>query len=653
MHTRVSQNQSLSQGKSAFFSRPSPLAASGSRFFGARSARATSFVLPHKPAVQAKLTLGAPGDRFEREADAVADNVVQQMESRPGIGSAVPTVQAKCSQCEQEDTVRRQADGDATSDTSDHAAELVQQGLVEQRGAGRLLDAPLRREMERDFAADFSGVRIHTGASAAALNDMVHARAFTHGQDVFFNAGEYDPHSSAGRHLLAHELTHVVQQAGDAPSIQRDDAGGGSTEFTDTVSSTVRSSSSPVISGTVTRTETAPASGSLPRQEIHRGSMNVEFDPSTCTVTIPFGYRFVQAAPAQRGVCDAGPAPALLSPTAFNALKADVLRVVNSGLNGWFDVQLSGSGCPSGCADRLLPIRVVATENNSSPDTTITVHNRSGRSDAGTICSLSWSDSTAVHEGGHQVLGLGDEYPETDERLRATVPQWFRTERIRRDYSVMGPEQHSRFAMFQARHFAAVTTFLQHNFPNCTATLVERARPIIPDFRLNIGLGYAAVSGLPGFFFRTGFDFGIPLDRMRHWEITLGPEFSMLLATGDRRPQTAFLLGARLGLEGSTGDAGFGVTGGPFISAGYGWFHSTDRAAGFSSRDAAGAYGEVGGRFGIRTGLEGLRFNLGIEGAAGTALGAPAIIGPIGADIASDPARTHWFRVGLGAGLQF
>lgn len=644
MHTRASQNESSSQGKSAFFSRPSPLAASGSPFFGPQSAGAASFVLPHKPAIQAKLTLGAPGDRFEREADAVADNVVQQMESRPGIGSAVPTVQAKCSQCEQEDTVRRQTDGE----------ELVQQGLAAQRGAGRLLDAPLRREMEHDLGADFSGVRVHTGASAATLNDMVHARAFTHGQDVFFNTGEFEPHTSAGRHLLAHELTHVVQQSGGTPLIQRDDSGGGSTEFTDTVTSIVRSSSSPVISGTVTRTETAPASGSQPRAEIHRGTMNVAFDPSTCTVTIPFGYRFVQAVPGQPGVCDAGPAPPLLSPTAFNTVKASVLRVVNSGLNGWFDVQLSGSGCPSGCTDRLLPIRVVATENNSNPDTTITVHNRSGRADAGTICSLSWSDSTAVHEGGHQVLGLGDEYPETDERLRATVPQWFRPERIRRDYSRMGPEAHSRFAMFQARHFAAVTTFLSQIFPGCSATLVARARPVIPDFRFNLGGGYAAVSGLPGYFFRLGFDIGIPLDRMRRWEFTLGPEFTTLLATGDRRLQTAFLLGARLGLEGSTGDAGFGVAGGPFISAGYGWFHSTDRAAGFSSRDAAGAYAEIGGRFGIRTGLDsGLRFNLGFEGAAGSALGAPGIIGPVGPDVASDPARTHWFRVGLGAGLQF
>jgi hypothetical protein len=61
----------------------------------------------------------------------------------------------------------------------------------------------------------------------------------------------------------------------------------------------------------------------------------------------------------------------------------------------------------------------------------------------------------------------------------------------------------------------------------------------------------------------------------------------------------------------------------------------------------------VGGRFGLRGELDGNRYNLGLEGAAGSALGAPGIIGPAGAEIESDPARSYWFRVGLGAGVQY
>ena len=199
-------------------------------FFGSQAARATSF-FGSSPAIQTKLTVAESGDRFEREADAVADAVVQRKESRASSASDVPLVQAKCAKCEHEDTVRLQTDGSSIPDGSAHAADSVQRGLAAQRGAGQSLDASVRREMEQGIGADFSRVRIHTGAPAADLNDMLHARAFTHGQDVFFHSGEFDLGSSAGRHLLAHELTHVVQQSrpeGSVPSMQRDDPKPGS-----------------------------------------------------------------------------------------------------------------------------------------------------------------------------------------------------------------------------------------------------------------------------------------------------------------------------------------------------------------------------------------------------------------------------------------
>jgi hypothetical protein len=66
--------------------------------------------------------------------------------------------------------------------------------------------------MESAFGADFGGVRVHTDAQADGLNRLLNARAFTTGHDIFFRRGEYSPGSSTGRELLAHELTHVVQQ---------------------------------------------------------------------------------------------------------------------------------------------------------------------------------------------------------------------------------------------------------------------------------------------------------------------------------------------------------------------------------------------------------------------------------------------------------
>ena len=82
------------------------------------------------------------------------------------------------------------------------------------RGKGAELDRAARGELEQSLGHDFSDVRVHADAESAALSRALDAKAFTTGSDVFFGANAYDPGSSAGRELLAHELTHVVQQRG-------------------------------------------------------------------------------------------------------------------------------------------------------------------------------------------------------------------------------------------------------------------------------------------------------------------------------------------------------------------------------------------------------------------------------------------------------
>ena len=95
-------------------------------------------------------------------------------------------------------------------------APEVEQAIQTARGGGQALDSTVRAQMEPAMGADFSGVRVHTGGQADTLNRNLSARAFTTGQDIFFKQGEYSPGSSGGRELLAHELTHVVQQNGDS-----------------------------------------------------------------------------------------------------------------------------------------------------------------------------------------------------------------------------------------------------------------------------------------------------------------------------------------------------------------------------------------------------------------------------------------------------
>jgi len=195
-------------------------------FFGSNAARASPFFR----GVQAKLTMGAPGDRFEREADSMADGVVQRMQAGEARGRGAPSLQAKCSACQEEDEkLQREPQAcescgeplQAKSEGSMDVPESVQQTLGAAGGGGAALQPDLREEMESAFAADFGDVRIHTGGTAAKLNHDLHARAFTHGSDIYFNTGEFQPHSQSGRHLLAHELAHVLQQS--TPAIQREE----------------------------------------------------------------------------------------------------------------------------------------------------------------------------------------------------------------------------------------------------------------------------------------------------------------------------------------------------------------------------------------------------------------------------------------------
>jgi hypothetical protein len=95
------------------------------------------------------------------------------------------------------------------------ATPELEQAVQQARGGGQALDSGVRAQMEPAFGADFSGVRVHADAQADTLNRALNARAFTTGQDIFFRQEAYNPGGSSGRELLAHELTHVVQQNDD------------------------------------------------------------------------------------------------------------------------------------------------------------------------------------------------------------------------------------------------------------------------------------------------------------------------------------------------------------------------------------------------------------------------------------------------------
>jgi hypothetical protein len=105
-----------------------------------------------------------------------------------------------------------QRSGDGGFELDDETAGRINQA----RGGGQALDGSVQKQMGQTMGHDFSGVRVHTSPEADDLNQQLNAKAFTTGQDIFFKEGAYSPHSGSGRELIAHELTHVVQQGSGA-----------------------------------------------------------------------------------------------------------------------------------------------------------------------------------------------------------------------------------------------------------------------------------------------------------------------------------------------------------------------------------------------------------------------------------------------------
>lgn len=155
--------------------------------------------------VQTQLEISEPGDTHEQEADRIASNIVNGNSS----GSEIITPVSN--------SIQTKSEGSSLFTDSNFTSQLQQT-----KGAGQPLDKSIRNEMESKTGSDLSGVKVHTGSAAHALSESINAKAFTHGQDVYFKNGNYDTNTDKGKELLAHEVVHTVQQkAGVRRQIQR------------------------------------------------------------------------------------------------------------------------------------------------------------------------------------------------------------------------------------------------------------------------------------------------------------------------------------------------------------------------------------------------------------------------------------------------
>ena len=188
----------------------------------------------NKSPLRRRLKIGKADDAAEKDAESTAQKIVQvQKEEKKEEEKPVQKEEKK----EEEKPIQKAGDkeeeeqvqkAESKKDVSKvQEAPVMKAGeektdskssleniLARRKGMGFILPDDLRNEMERKLHASFKEVRIHTDREAADLCDAIHARAFSHGYDIYFNDGMYCPESLSGKELLAHELVHVVQQNG-------------------------------------------------------------------------------------------------------------------------------------------------------------------------------------------------------------------------------------------------------------------------------------------------------------------------------------------------------------------------------------------------------------------------------------------------------
>lgn len=207
--------------------------------------------------IQPKLKIGSPDDKYEQEADQIADMVVQntnddkvfignssffasqnhsdKTREKPIAETFSPLAQRQKEEEElqmnriqrqeeeeelqmqpmEDEKLQLQTEEEEIQMSAENVADvgsLIESGINGSSGNGNKMDEATRIQMEAGFGTNFGNVNIHTDSAAIQMSRQLHAHAFTHGNDIFFNKGKYSPETSEGKRLLAHELAHTLQQ---------------------------------------------------------------------------------------------------------------------------------------------------------------------------------------------------------------------------------------------------------------------------------------------------------------------------------------------------------------------------------------------------------------------------------------------------------
>ncbi len=180
--------------------------------------------------IQTKLKINEPNDAYEKEADIVSEQIVKMKDFTIGNGDEIKqpksininSIQRKCSTCEGEEaqleerkeseTIQKKSLINKNTESGNRASNGLSSKLKNSKGNGKPLPENTLNSMNSAFGTDFSSVRIHNDAKAEEMSEGIQANAFTHGSDIYFNKQQYNPETREGEKLLAHELTHTIQQ---------------------------------------------------------------------------------------------------------------------------------------------------------------------------------------------------------------------------------------------------------------------------------------------------------------------------------------------------------------------------------------------------------------------------------------------------------